>query len=407
MDGERLIFLLGLPRSGTTLLSALLGNHPAVAAPPEPWLMLALHQIGQVPLRHPANAQVLGTAVRQFAAGAAPDADAAAGLAAAARAAGGALYDAWLRREGRTHFLDKTPRYHLIADFLLQAFPRARFIWLLRDPLDVAASHLSTWGQDVARMIAEGTDDPAVFDLLIGLDALAAFHARHDGRVRVVRYEELVSAPAAQLAGLLGHLDLDAAPETVGRMMDLAGFERPGTAFGDSKIQATRSPHSRSVGSWRSVLDAGQRQVLLDALGADRLRRLGYGPTVEALAELGTRDNGEELAAHHRARAQRLLGARWLDVERVSTFGVPLPGDVQDRLRAALDGRADSPRPEPCATADRLSGLLDEAMRRTAALEAELARRDLEVAALRASTSWRVTAPLRALSSRVRWRPPS
>src|SRR6202012_657680 len=67
--GENLVFLLGVPRSGTTLLSAMLDRHPQVLCPPEPWIMLALSALGQIPPAHPADPQLLGDATRAFCAG--------------------------------------------------------------------------------------------------------------------------------------------------------------------------------------------------------------------------------------------------------------------------------------------------------------------------------------------------
>ena len=64
--GENLVFLLGVPRSGTTLLSAMLDRHPQVLCPPEPWIMLALSALGQIPPAHPADPQLLGDATRAF-----------------------------------------------------------------------------------------------------------------------------------------------------------------------------------------------------------------------------------------------------------------------------------------------------------------------------------------------------
>src|SRR5688572_25552689 len=102
--GDNLIFLLGLPRSGTTLLSAMLDRHPQVACPPEPWMMLALHATGTTSAHHPADAPVLWRAFREFCAGS--DALAAAGRAYAQR-----VYNARLQAAGKQIFVDKTPRY--------------------------------------------------------------------------------------------------------------------------------------------------------------------------------------------------------------------------------------------------------------------------------------------------------
>src|SRR5271169_4905137 len=71
--GENLVFLLGVPRSGTTLLCAMLDRHPNILCPPEPWIMLALAAIGQTYPTHPADPQLLGDAARAFCDGPAGD----------------------------------------------------------------------------------------------------------------------------------------------------------------------------------------------------------------------------------------------------------------------------------------------------------------------------------------------
>ena len=45
--GKNLVLILGQPRSGTTLLGALLESHAEVHCPPEPWLLLALEALGR------------------------------------------------------------------------------------------------------------------------------------------------------------------------------------------------------------------------------------------------------------------------------------------------------------------------------------------------------------------------
>src|SRR6185503_8435307 len=108
--GENLIFLLGLPRSGTTLLSAMLDRHPQVACPPEPWMMLALHATGTTSAHHPADAPVLWRAFREFSAHC--------DTTAAARAFAQSVYNARLASAGKQIFVDKTPRYYHILDYV-------------------------------------------------------------------------------------------------------------------------------------------------------------------------------------------------------------------------------------------------------------------------------------------------
>src|SRR6185437_15415502 len=105
-DGHNLAFILGLPRSGTTLLSVILDRHPQVLCPPEPWIMLALESIGKTCVRHPADSRLIGQAVSEFA-------DAESNIS-ASRAFAEKLYNHRLQIAGKTVFVDKTPRYYHI-----------------------------------------------------------------------------------------------------------------------------------------------------------------------------------------------------------------------------------------------------------------------------------------------------
>ena len=54
-----IVYVLGVPRSGTTLLTHLLAQHPAILCPPEPWLMLALESFGSVHATHPSDPRLI------------------------------------------------------------------------------------------------------------------------------------------------------------------------------------------------------------------------------------------------------------------------------------------------------------------------------------------------------------
>jgi len=136
------IFLLSLPRSGSTLLQRLLATAPEVSTASEPWILLPLlyalrpsgaaaeydHQVmtqgvhdllAQVPNgRELYLAEVKRLALDLYTAAAAP---------------------------GSRFFVDKTPRYHLIAADLLEMFQDAPFAILWRNPLAVVASTVKSW----------------------------------------------------------------------------------------------------------------------------------------------------------------------------------------------------------------------------------------------------------------------
>jgi hypothetical protein len=267
-------YLLGVPRSGTTLLAHLLARHPAVLCPPEPWLMLALQSFGAVPAGHPGDPDLVRTAT--------------ANLLGRARVeilgrAAEAIYQALLSRDGKQLLIDKTPRYYHCLRFIKAAMPRAKFIWIRRNPLDVAASYKTTWNVDVPLLIGERCDDPNFFDFAVGFRLLADFAAANE--VCTVAYEDLVRDPQSQLARVFDHLDLP--PCDLGEPKLDSGVHRPGQ-LGDQKIFHTRSVHSNAVGTFRSVLCPEEIQAILTGLGRDLFARLGYQDSYDqALRSVG------------------------------------------------------------------------------------------------------------------------
>lgn len=316
-EGQGLVFLLGVPRSGTTLLAAMLDRHPAVTAPPEPWLMLALAELGRVSPRHPAGSGLVGSAVDQFL-----GRD---GLILSARGAATAVYQNYLEQSGASIFVDKTPRYALILDFIVSVFPRAHYIWLRRNPMDVAASYLTTWRTDLAKMLASRMDAPEIFDLTVGLDRLIEFRRRRTGFVHVVHYENLVNDPRQELAELLPHIGLEADGSTIESMIAFNKNERPKCVFGDPKIRATSRVHSNSIGGWESILDSKRLQILFDAIGSRRMIELGYAGTVEALKQRGIVQRGASAPTGYQQMVRHYRLAREADMKRSSTLESDIP----------------------------------------------------------------------------------
>ncbi|BAE49865.1 sulfotransferase family protein [Paramagnetospirillum magneticum] len=317
------VFLLGIPRSGTTLLARLLTNHPEVMAPPEPWIMLAIEQLGCVDRRHPADCQLVGQATDEFL-------DDSLRIE-VARAAARAAYDGHLQRAGKSVFVDKTPRYHLIVPFLRRVFPSANFLVLLRNPLAIAASFHDTWNIDVAKILREGRDHPAAFDVVQGLGVLADLVATDDPRVHSIRYEDLVRAPNTVMPQVFDFLGLDplAVPENSMATIPFA----PPSALGDQKINKEKVVHDLSIDMWRESLSDADKEAIADALGADTLRRLGYGKLYDEFGSPGQADpdriSGERLAS------------RWHDLALVRGRGRPLGDHLQANSAAALHNDSD------------------------------------------------------------------
>jgi hypothetical protein len=257
----QIAYLLGIPRSGTTLLSALLNQHSQIYCPPEPWTMLATSTLGSVPAAHAADSQLIHDAV----AGQLVDPT-------VHRDIAQRMYSTLLAGRSADWLVDKTPRYHHCLDYIAQTMPEAKYLWIVRNPLDVAASYLSTWNNDVVAALRDGVDHAIYFDFALGFRRLAQFAHHHN--VHLVRYEELVRAPAAVMSEVFFHLGV--AP--IELQQDIASGLKPllASTFGDVKIAQTSAVHANSVDRYSETLGEDNARLLCALLGRELMNALGY-----------------------------------------------------------------------------------------------------------------------------------
>jgi Tfp pilus assembly protein PilF len=193
------IFILGFPRSGTTLLEQILCSHSRVRAGGELTFLAELRErlAGQLlpgAEGYPANLARSWSADRHYVATLFRD----------YYYARAAQYG--LLQGGRPFFTDKMPFNEIELPLLKMAFPAAKIVRLVRHPLDVCVSMLAnnmTHGfgcayrvEDIAHHLA------AVFELV-------EHYGRHlDSAEHVLRYETLVADQAAETRRLLEYLGL-------------------------------------------------------------------------------------------------------------------------------------------------------------------------------------------------------
>jgi hypothetical protein len=216
-----------------------------------------------------------------------------------------AIYREQLRRHAKAVFVDKTPRYYQCLDFIRACLPEARYIWIRRNPLDVAASYKATWGVDLVALTREPADDPYLFDFALGFRRLADFADANV--VCSVIYEGLVADPRSEMNRVFRHLDLP--PLDIDTRMDASASAHERSAFGDRKIVATREIHRNSVDTWRDVLSADEVAAVLSALGRELFARLGYAGQFDAAAASLSR-SVEDRSSELEAAARRFLAER-------------------------------------------------------------------------------------------------
>ena len=194
------VFLLSLPRAGSTLLQRLLMAHSAIGSCGEPWLALPMVQMFEAGNAFSTYGHSSLVRSGQYLMDKLP-----AGRQDLLSAAGSYLREVYtkLSGEGTEYFLDKTPRYYKIIAELQAMLPEAKFIVLRREPVAVYASMLNyiggqmhllpTWEQDIVEGI------PKIGE---GLELLSE-------NCHLVDYEKLVVDPEAVVAGVLDYLGLE------------------------------------------------------------------------------------------------------------------------------------------------------------------------------------------------------
>jgi hypothetical protein len=278
-------FVVGVNRSGTTLLRLMLDAHRELAVPPE------THFIPDVVKACRAGAgpdEVLAflTAYRRW-----PDfrldADE---LGRRLRAlapfdAGGALrafYGLYAEGAGKPRWGDKTPRYTRKMPLIERTLPEARFVHLIRDGRDVALSLMEVhFGPDDVRGAAERWTQ------------WIEQARRHGERVRhylELRYEDLIADPQAILGRICEFVELPWDPamldyheRAAGRLDEIVrDFDRasggppiPADVRAHQHRHVSQPPREDRVARWRREMPAAD-QAAFEEVAGGLLTSLGY-----------------------------------------------------------------------------------------------------------------------------------
>ena len=270
-SGESLIFLISQPRAGSTLLQRMLATHSDIYTTSEPWLMLhPLYALREKGFEAEYNSDSALGAVRDFLS-TLPEGEET--YWEALRRAFSYLYDRALAGTGKKFFLDKTPRYYFTIPELYRVFPKAKFIFLLRNPLAVLASILETWVKDSPFGLSHFRHD-----LLTAPRRIAEGTELLKSKAIVVHYEKLVKDPETTLQELCDRLGITFHPE----MVEYGQYQSPKWHYGD---QRSVYQHSRPVvqyaDKWVKVLSRSRMwqqwaRGYLHSLGPDLVGRMGY-----------------------------------------------------------------------------------------------------------------------------------
>lgn len=265
-----LFFVVGAPRSGTTLVRAVLSAHPGMFVPPETKFFL-WHEPPASPGAWPGYLDRLFASEDWAIQGL--DAEAARQRLDAtdhgARSVFLAILAMHAERTGKPRIGEKTTNHSRHVERLRALFPSAKFIFVCRDPRDVIASQMGMpwqrWSHlDRARKCAK----------IMG-EALRLERALPAGTFTIVRYEALTRDPEAEARRLCEFLG----ESYEGSMLTF--HERADTGINEREpdwITRTMRPISASsVGRYSRRL--APRQVAgIERVFGPLLEKLGYAP---------------------------------------------------------------------------------------------------------------------------------
>lgn len=283
------IFVVGAPRSGTTLMAAILARHPHIFAPApgethyfhdiwtrrkklgaledERGLSLAADQLLTVFDRwdNPKAQKIVNTAITKDA------------LLNRARGLGkgyDALYYAFTsmlaESAGKRYYCDDTPKHLFYLHTIFDFFPHAKAVGCIRDPRDFLCSYKYYWEKAGDKNRIKALYYPVITSLLWqGSANLLLKHAEKCCRDRliIIRYESLVQQPEQEVRRICHFLGFEYAEGMLRIESHNSSFEHP----------SSHGIFTTSMGRWRTFLSP-EEIWCVQSLNKGNMRVLDYEP---------------------------------------------------------------------------------------------------------------------------------
>lgn len=189
LDSPAPIFILGMPRSGTTLIEQILSSHSKVEAQGEiEDLRKSFEKEGDglFPPKHIDERVAAGRRVCQ------------------------SYLDAVSERHSAPHFTDKMPYNFMLIGLIASLMPNAKIIHCTRDPIETC---FSIYKQNFSGSHAYSNDLEELGQYFNAYQSLmAVWQQRFPGCIYTVNYEALIQSPDSEISNLLHFCGLDTEP---------------------------------------------------------------------------------------------------------------------------------------------------------------------------------------------------
>lgn len=237
------IFIIGQPRTGTTLIDRIISSHSLVHSAGEPvQLAMSLRAITGVRTEEFISAELINKSKN---------------------VTGSELAESYLSglanlRGTTPYFIDKFPMNFMLVGFIVKAFPRAKIIHVTRSPADTCFAVFKQLFEEVYQHSYDQREMAEHYVMYRNL--MEHWHATMPGKIFDIAYEDVIADTQSQARRLIQHLGLEWEDACT-------SFEKNNTAVVTaSAAQVREKAHNRSVGRWKNYTK--QLSPMLDVLKA-------------------------------------------------------------------------------------------------------------------------------------------
>ncbi|TNE38068.1 MAG: sulfotransferase [Alphaproteobacteria bacterium] len=281
------IFIVGHPRSGTTLLTSLLGKNSKIQAAPETnFYNSSRYGLRLAGVRKSSKLSMVieGTRLEDLDLGGATLQEL--GISsprATERDIISALLYEYAKTRGKEVILEKSPLHIRHIDEIIRDFPDAKIIWIIRDGRACVSSLLKA-------SFASNNWKWLCWQWIVSIRFGNMFLEKYTEWIQTVTYEELVANPRVTLEKIHDFLEIRFEENQLS-LVDVPGIIQPYEIEWKSKVLSEIDPSG--VANWKSTLtvkDIGNIERLLGTLNA----HLGY----PMLTEKHQRPLGQEILSY-------------------------------------------------------------------------------------------------------------
>ena len=271
----KMLFIIGSPRSGTTMLEHILGSHSMIQGGPEPHLLTPLAHLGpwdkvdKAPYDHVLAAESQKLFISELPDGEQDYWD-------ACRAYCDVIYGRYMSKSEKEICLDKTPAYALVLPFMMKVFPEAKFVVLTRHPLATFSSFANSFF-DGDYTVAQNYNP--ILNRYV--PAIAKFLRQDDVPFIHVKYEDLVKDPETWVKKIYEYIEVSFEADTID-YGNKDETEQKKKGLGDPiGVKQHSRPSTGSVKKWAGELAADSTKLdlmenVISQLDPEDLVVLGY-----------------------------------------------------------------------------------------------------------------------------------